>query len=203
MRTCPDAFSLCHLSCYNRCCRHQAAEQEVLSHGVFHSSQKQYEGDPCLLHTHHTPVPLLCPAPPNVSPLPGRTSGRGCAPGPAHPPAHAARLGVHTQQQRLQPWGLGGANWRSWGSPWGYEPGFEQQSQPSIHPECLWLSEPLHQPAPWHGTTPVPLANISSESALHLPLPSDSSQQRLWQLLLRAGGFPVQKMPLDMTQRSQ
>lgn len=69
----PEVFSLCYLSCYNRCCCHEAAEQEVLSHGVLHSSQKQYEGDPCLLYAHHPPVPLLCLAPPDVALLPGRT----------------------------------------------------------------------------------------------------------------------------------
>uniref|UniRef100_A0A667X609 SPRY domain-containing SOCS box protein 3 n=1 Tax=Myripristis murdjan TaxID=586833 RepID=A0A667X609_9TELE len=55
------------LSCYllrtlRHVC-HQAAEQEVLPHGVLHCGQEQHEGDPCLLHTHFPAVPLLCPAP--------------------------------------------------------------------------------------------------------------------------------------------
>lgn len=172
----PQVFSLCW-SCFDRCCCHKAAEQEVLSHGVLHSSQKQYEGYPCLLYTYYPPVPLLRPAPPNVTLLPRRTWCCGCTPWPAHPPPHTARLGIHPQQQ---PWSLWAAQGLPWGSPRRDELGFKLQPQPypkpSIHPECLRLSEPLFQPTSWHIPTPVPLSNVSSKSALHLPLPSNSPQ---------------------------
>lgn len=90
------------LSCCNRCCRYEAAEQEVLPHGEFHSGQKQHEGDPCLLHTHLPEVPLLCPAPTNAAQLPGRTEHRRASARPAQPPSDTAGLGLHPQRQQQQ-----------------------------------------------------------------------------------------------------
>lgn len=47
-----------------RGCSHEAAEQEVLPHGVLDGSQEQHEGDPLLRQLHLPPVPLLLPPAP-------------------------------------------------------------------------------------------------------------------------------------------
>ena len=191
------------LSCCNRCCRYEAAEQKVLPHGELHSSQKQYEGDPCLLRTHLPEVPLLCPAPTDVAQLPRRTEHCRAAARPAQPPPDTAGLGLHPQQQQQQAWRLRAAQGPARGLPGGDEPALEPQPQPhpepGVHPECLRFPEPLHQSTSWHCLVPVLLSNVT----MRLPLPSDSPQQRLRQLLLRARGPPMQKMPLDMTPQSE
>lgn len=54
----------------NRCGCNKVTQQEVVPHGVLHSSQEQHEGDAGLLYTHLIAVPLLCKAAPNVAVLP-------------------------------------------------------------------------------------------------------------------------------------
>lgn len=47
-----------------RGCSYEAAEQEVLPHGVLDSSQEQHEGDPFLCQLHVPAVPVLLPPAP-------------------------------------------------------------------------------------------------------------------------------------------
>lgn len=62
-----------------RGCSHEAAEQEVLPHGVLDGSQEQHEGDPLLRQLHLPPVPLLLPPAPAPARLRGHAGGAAIA----------------------------------------------------------------------------------------------------------------------------
>jgi len=62
-----------------RGCSHEAAEQEVLPHGVLNGSQEQHESDPLLRQLHLPPVSLLLPPAPAPARLRGHTGGAAIA----------------------------------------------------------------------------------------------------------------------------
>ncbi|XP_039879418.1 SPRY domain-containing SOCS box protein 3-like isoform X2 [Simochromis diagramma] len=95
-------------------------------------------------------------------------------------------LGLQPQQQPRTLRGAGGFRQD--------EPAFEPLPQPEPGVQCLCLPQPLHQSDSQHGPLPV-----TSNSFQRLLLSPNSSQQRLRELLLRAGRLSVQKVPLDLT----
>ena len=64
-----------------RDCSHEAAEQEVLPHGVLDGGQEQHEGDPLLRQLHVPPVSLLLPPAPAPARLRGHAGGAAVATG--------------------------------------------------------------------------------------------------------------------------
>lgn len=79
---------------------HQAAESEVLPHGLFHGGQEQHEGDPRLRQHHLTAVPVLLPPASAAAHIPGHAGGPALAPWPQAAAAPQAGLGA---QHELRP----------------------------------------------------------------------------------------------------